>query len=433
MVEVANLTVKLSADVENALSGMKKSDQALQKSAAVTGKESKKIDGFMGKWKMGWIAVGTAAIAGLYALAKSSAVLGSYLSEYGAVLGAFFDTIFLAFDDTAFDILDKMWELEEKFEQSPKWVQQLTGALLGLAIAIPTLLIMLAAIKWSLATLGLTGLLSTLIIAKLALILFAFTVGTVLGLFAVWILKKTGVLDAIEVFGAGLRNAHPDIMAFVDMLLLPLTSLGAIVSAIVHGEPSRIPEYLKANFDRVKPVLDEFERCCRVVMDEVERAFKAGLDRIVATAVEFERAFKAGLDKIHNTWTAFKKEITMTAKAIGEAIWKPIEDAYNKIKDFINKIIRKIKSIPGISSVASHTPSVPSFQHGGYVPATGLVMLHAGEHVIPTGGTTKSSVTTINFNPTFNIRTEVRSDADLARLADKLSVLMKDRVRRIIR
>jgi len=99
MTEIAHLEIGITADVADALNAMrairretqdathavseslKGVDTEAVKMGNTAARESEKVEGFMGKWKMGWVAMGAAAITSLYAVAKSSAVMRSYFSE----------------------------------------------------------------------------------------------------------------------------------------------------------------------------------------------------------------------------------------------------------------------------------------------------------------------------------------------------------------
>lgn len=405
--EVANLSVKLSADVEQAISGLHKTDAAVTKSATVAGKESKKIEGFMGKWKAGWIMMAAAAIASLYAVAKSSAVIGGYFREFGLLLGYFFDSIGEAMAPIIEPLLDWLWDLADAFDELPDFVKIATGAVIGLAAAIPTLLVGLAALKWALTTLGITA-----GVTNAAMIALGVTLGLGVGIASVWVLAKTGVLDALNEMGRKFEEMHPIIMDFLKAMGILPGSLGVIAIDIVTGEFGRIPEDLKRVWEEGgKAVINIWKWITDTISNMITLRYNQWM--------EWGHELKRGMAIIWN--------------AIGNAIWKPIQRAYNRIVEYVNKIISKIKSIPVVGSVASYASRhIPSFQHGGYVPTTGLAMLHAGEHVTPAGGaTTTNRKTVVNFNPTIYVTGEMRTDTDLRDLANKLSGFWKDDLKRM--
>lgn len=383
--EVANLSVKLSADVEQAISGLHKTDAAVTKSATVAGKESKKIEGFMGKWKMGWITMAAAAIASLYAIAKSSAVIGGYFREFGLLLGYFFDSIGLAMAPIIEPLLDWLWDLADAFDELPDSVKIAIGGIIGLAAAVPTLLVGLAVLKWTLTTLGIAAGLTAAAMLGLALI-----VGLELGILGVWVLVKTGVIDALDEMGRRFEEMHPVIMDFLKWIGMIPGVIGIVAIDIVTGQFGKIPEDIKR------------------ILTEGGKAFIASLKWIEGAALNI-------------------------GARIGMALWKPIQNAYNRIKDFMDKIMSVISRIQSARETVSNTSRhIPSFQHGGYVPTAGLAMLHAGEHVIPAGGaTTTNRKTVVNFNPTIYVTGEMRTDTDLRDLASKLSGFWKDDLKRM--
>lgn len=412
--EVANLSVKLSADVEQAISGLHKTDAAVTKSAVVAGKESKKIEGFMGKWKMGWITMAAAAIASLYAIAKSSAVIGGYFREFGLLLGYFFDSIGEAMAPIIEPLLDWLWDLADAFDELPDSVKIAIGGIIGLAAAVPTALVALAGLKWALTTLGITAGLAGLAMLGLALI-----VGLELGILGVWILVKTGVIDALDTMGRKFEDMHPVISDFLKAVGIIPGSLGVIAIDIVTGEFGRIPEDLKRVWEEGgKGAINTW----KWITDSISNIYNTVIADVIMRHEELKRFWGDLLESARNIWNA-----------TGDAIWKPIQSAYNRIVEYINKIISKIKSIPVVGSVASYASRhIPSFQHGGYVPTTGLAMLHAGEHVTPAGGTTTTNrKTVVNFNPTIYVTGEMRTDTNLRDLANKLAGYWKDDLKRM--
>lgn len=405
--EVANLSVKLSADVEQAISGLHKTDAAVTKSAVVAGKESKKIEGFMGKWKMGWITMAAAAIASLYAVAKSSAVIGGYFREFGLILSTFFDSIGIAMAPITEPILDWLWDLVDAFDELPDEIKIATGVVIGLSAAVPTAIVALAGLKWGLTTLGIGAGFAALAMLGLALI-----IGLELGILGVWVLVKTGVIDALDTMGRKFEEMHPVIADFLKAIGILPGSLGVIAIDIVTGNFGRIPEDLK-------------------------RVWREGGEGAINTWKWITDAISNMITIRYNEWMEWghelKRGMLIIGNAIGRALWEPIQNAYNRIKDFMDKIMSVISRIQSVRETVSNTSRhIPSFQHGGYVPTTGLAMLHAGEHVIPAGGaTTTNRKTVVNFNPTIYVTGEMRTDTDLRDLASKLSGFWKDDLKRM--
>ena len=383
--EVANLSVKLSADVENAISGLRKSDAAIQKSGVVAKKESTKIEGFMGKWKMGWIAMSTAAIASLYAIAKSSAVIGAYFSEFGALLGYVFDEIGIAMAPVIYPLLDFLWKLADLF------VEHVIPGLKWLADKFADLK---PHIKGITSLLGFLAPAFSILLIPLGLLVLAFKIfkDKILPMLIEW--KDR----AVAIFGE-----------WKDSIV------------------AKITEWKTALLERFETLKDKISEWKDKIIDIK--------NKIIAEFDKWQKKIRIWIGKIIKYWDNFKEATIEKWNAIKDAIWKPIQSAYNKVVEYVQKIIAAMASIPIVGGVGEYVSRhIPSFQHGGYVPTTGLAMLHAGEHVTPAGGTTRtSSATTINYNPTFNITGEMRTDTDLRELANKLSGIMKDDVRRIIR
>lgn len=77
-------------------------------------------------------------------------------------------------------------------------------------------------------------------------------IGAVAGLAGVWILLKTGVLDAISGIGRAIESSPLGsvIMDALKIVLAPIGSLGAGIIALVQGDFARIPEVMIAPFEQ---------------------------------------------------------------------------------------------------------------------------------------------------------------------------------------
>ena len=100
-----------------------------------------------------------------------------------------------------------------------------------------------------------------------------------------------------------------------------------------------------------------------------------------------------------------------------------MSDKWNRIKSTIVKIGDKIAALKekffGEESIYSKITAffgggIPSSQFGGFVPQTGLRLVHAGETVIP-------SSQNLNFNPTVNITSGVGGGVDANMIKSELN------------
>jgi len=179
----------VSADVKDALNGLRQTETQITKTAAETGKQTGKVEGFLGKWKMGWIAVSVAAVASLYAIAKSSSVIRGYFEEFGMIVGNVFDEIGIAMAPIIDPLLNFLWGLSDSFEALPGPVKAGFGAIILGAAGLLTVIPILAALKASLATLGVASSMSLLATAgSLAAYtgIVAIAVGAAHGYYVTW-------------------------------------------------------------------------------------------------------------------------------------------------------------------------------------------------------------------------------------------------------
>lgn len=415
MMEIANLTVKLSSDVEQAISGLRKSDAALQKSATVADKETKKIEGFMGKMKMGWIAVAAGAIASLYAVAKSSAVIGGYFSEFGMLVGTVFDEIGIAMFPVIGPLLDFLFDCADKFAELPDPIKATTGAIIGLSAAIPTAILALAGLQWAFTTLGISaGGVSAAIIG------FSIVFGLAIGGFLVaYYTNWQGTKDKVN---AAIDEMRDKLSKFSPSVGNIFATIARYPGLMFSGKMLLDPEQTAKTLEAVASAIDN---------SRIVNAFRGIYDTIKMDVITRHKELK-------KFWGDLLKSAKNIWDSIGNAIWKPIQSAYNKIRDYIGRIISKIRSIPVIGSAASYVSKIskyiPSFQHGGYVPTTGLAMLHAGEYVMPANNTRNvTNSPTIVISPTIYVSGEMRTDTDLRKLAGDLSVYFKDEIKRQVR
>lgn len=430
--EVASLSVKLSADVEQAISGLHKSDAALQKSAIVANKESKKVEGFTNKMKMGWLGLTAAAIASLYAVAKSSAVIGGYFSEFGLLIGYVFDEIGMALEPVIVPLLDFLWILADKFAALPEVIKAATGALIAFGSIV---LVVIPATKKLLAWLGFKGLLAKLAAIKagflglsgIAGVAIGGIIGIAFGLGGVWVLVKTGILNSLDKIGRKFEGTHPIIMDFLKQIMLLPGIIGTVAIDIVTGRFGQIPEDVKKIFrdwqDANGRMADRFKSFITVT---IPNAVRSGIAKI-----------KAFNSKWYHVGSELVSRIIRGIGDIGGKIW-------NAIKSGLSSVAGKISD--WASGILGLSPTL--LEIGAKIPKTlmagatniplninRIINTHVATPITAGGGIGGSSTKqiTINFNPRINITGEIKTDTDLRKLASDLSVFFKDEIKRMVR
>lgn len=369
-----------------------------------------------------WAVVGTVATAALYSIMKASSYAAIYSKQFGAqiqrvaniimeetglnkamegtleVFDKFIDRVDdgnLSLEDliaTLSDITDWWNELSKtsKVIIAIMAVVTVVGLFLGglvlLGLVVSGVAAGLGVIVSALALVGVT--------ISAGLLLLALLAGALLGGIAVWILWKTGILDAIYdlggEFGTFLLNLKED---WKGTLLDMIIGFGEWVTDII-GEKN--------------------------------------VGRLV-------KGFKV----IKTVWNGIKTTITAAFDIIKEKV-KDIIDLINNLIDSYNKIpiLPDVSNLSGGSRGTSINPdsmmgggdySDHGFQFGGPIKETGLHMLHEGEFVVPKAGKLISSGGGGNtYNISTNVNVAPGTSGNMAsEISRQVSKAIADEVKRI--
>lgn len=121
-------------------------------------------------------------------------------------------------------------------------------------------------------------------------------------------------------------------------------------------------------------------------------------------------------------------------KSLGDINWGEVIAGIGK--SIANAIIGLVEG--GIRGVASGIPGVgdvfksiklPRFEDGGYVPSTGLAILHAGEFVLPrevVSGRSAVGMMSASYNQPITINATVNNDTDLNLIGYRLSWMLRN-------
>lgn len=137
-------------------------------------------------------------------------------------------------------------------------------------------------------------------------------------------------------------------------------------------------------------------------------------------------------------WTAIEGFFTHMGTVAKSVVNQVIED----VKHMVNSIIDAVNGlIHGVNNVSSkvHLPSIPDiphFENGGFVPSTGLAIVHQGEFVlskamlagqrpVPAFVQSSSSRVTNNHTP-ITINAQITNDIDLSVLANKIAFAVRN-------
>jgi hypothetical protein len=245
-------------------------------------------------------------------------------------------------------------------------------------------------------------------------------IGAVIGLFGVWILEITGVLDWLGRLGSTLRSSLPGwaadgITAVIGLFAGPLAVIGGFIIGFIEGG-------FDQGFKRAGEVIDIFFG-----------AFKRQIDR--ASAWVYSLADDAA--------AAFAGIADTVAGSVSTA-W--------------NSTVPSSVSVPSITIgggefMGNDVPSktfgggsinLPQLQTGGMIEQAGIAQVHQGEAVIPSpivdaaesggggggGGDTTVEVSSINIDVSGEFDPSDVSRRDLDSLASRLVDLIGDKTNR---
>lgn len=206
-----------------------------------------------------------------------------------------------------------------------------------------------------------SGFISWLAAGSVGALAFAGALGAAVGLFVVWILHITGVMDWVRRLGSMLSGQLPawasdGLTALIGIFAGPLAVIGGFINGFIEGYmEGGLVQGIETGVERAKQVFD---------------TLAGAVDRTIGRAADF---------------------ITNGLSGIGEAAAKGLRGTFNAIiPDRLN--IPQI-TIGGGSLAGQDLPSatigggsldIPQLQSGGMIDQTGVFLGHAGERVLNT-------------------------------------------------
>lgn len=201
---------------------------------------------------------------------------------------------------------------------------------------------------------------------------FAAAIGAVIGLFAVWILKITGVLDWIGQLGTMLADALPgwardSILAVISIFAGGLALLGALIVGFMEGG-------LQGAIERGEQVLQIFagawERLIGGIMGTLNDWKEDVISLAEGVAEDLANAVTTGVTGLFNA--VVPDQITLPEFSIGG----------QHIGVDIPHIGEVGADVPEIS-LGGDTLEFPQLASGGMIEQGGGAVLHQGEMVLP--------------------------------------------------
>jgi len=420
-------------------------ERGVSKLGLTVRKHTENIKGFLTKWKMGWIAVGTAAIGSLYALAKTSSYMSLWFEEAGGILQYFADSALAPLDPIVEDVLEHLLKFSDWFAKLPPKVRGAVGALGTVSLVIGAIASAIKLLTTFLKWVGLGKLIDLIIFPfkRLGRVVWAVLsrlgsvigralvialrgaggivirwiprlAGGILGVFGAvlgamltvtWILDKLGLVDkmiqALNIVAARLKEKVPTVFNLAVIITAPLLGLGRLLIDIVRGQ-----------WDKILPDLKR---------------------------ITWERVGNAWQDLVKRTGDVFRVDLFNTIKnaltGIGSKIWNKIKEELHTVskhlKDWASGILGASPTLIQIGKMIPKTLMAASSSVPIDIHKTITTIMPAPTPNIPS---TKSTVYNVNISPNINISNPVvRDERDVRDLANKLSEYWRDDITRIVR
>jgi len=277
----------------------------------------------------------------------------------------------LMLEDMLYPILvplsDVLWSIFDVFDQLPDVIKPVGGVFIILLGVIGSFLAIVSQLGLSTGPLG----------ALIALL-------SASGLFGV----LRALIGPLAAVGAGIVSFLSEPLIIVMGILLALYLL------------------VIRNWDKIKPVLEEAWSKVKTVAGNIFKAIKNIIDLIKTIPSKVSSIFRRAVDFVINAFTRMKNRI--------KEIWKSLESipiigllfkgtrlAMGGLGTLVGGITRGIGGLLGFR------------QYGGFIPRTGLYMLHAGETVHTPG-------TGMTFAPNITIHATITQPMDVRLIADEL-------------
>lgn len=237
---------------------------------------------------------------------------------------------------------------------------------------------------------GIKGLVSWLAAGSAGALALAGAIGFVIGMFGVWILKITGVLDWFQKLGATLSTSLPNwardgLLAVISIFAGGLAVLGGLVIGFIEGGFS-------GAWKRAAQIVEIFWGAFERTFGRIANFGKS----VVNDAVLWWKNWKSKSLTFINT---FIDEALMALSSFSESMSRHITEG---IRGVFNTAIPSELGIPELDiggqtidagklgsvsvpeyTLGGQTLNLPQLEEGGIVEDTGLAEVHEGEAYIP--------------------------------------------------
>jgi hypothetical protein len=307
MATVSDVTIKYAARGAKAA---QKADKGVRDSIKETAKTAREESGTVSRWmqrhRKAILGIAAATTGAMMAIVKNSPALSA---ELGTVRLGFSLLAMQIGNDLAPALQgagDSALGLAESYRNLPDPIRTALSAVIGITLGLGTLAGVAAGLQslfagTFVATIGssVAGALSTAASAVASFIAGSVAllalIGAIIGIFAVWVLEITGVLDFIGSLGSGLRNLIGGPLADFIITLLTLTGifpllavLGAAIIGFVRGGFSGAMEMAGRMLDTLwQSVVNTFNNIANWLLNSAVPMITGAIGSLVSGVIDW--------------------------------------------------------------------------------------------------------------------------------------------------
>ena len=191
----------------------------------------------------------------------------------------------------------------------------------------------------------------------------------------------------------------------------------------MEEEINAVTELDRTEYEKRKQFIDDFLEKLREEEYQIKYTFDQQITDL-ESHIEHERNL---LDERYKNWEDTHNKILTNAQELMDKLENMFSDELlkYKFKELLGIDIGEISlQLKSIYSSESEKILFPKFQRGGYVPETGLALVHKGEYIIPAGGSSKIG----NINIHVNINAVTKEGVTADDIADKVATAIQQKL-----
>jgi len=225
-------------------------------------------------------------------------------------------------------------------------------------------------------------------------------------------------------------NAVKQLMDFINQNKATFQAFWIDIQALFTFALGFIQGYWNTTWQSMAALLkdawDVMKGIVEVAWGLIEVIIDIGLGLFTGNWTKAWDGIKKGFGDI---WNGIKDIVTGVTSSIIDSV----KAALNSVIGFINGVITGANSVMGkIPGNHLQIPTIPHFEQGGYVPKTGIALLHEGEFVLSKAmlagqsSMPKTIQQTTNNNTPITINAQITQEMDLGLLANRLAFAVRN-------